>query len=282
MGVYRRGRIWYIRYEQDKQVKRESTRQESKSLAEKILRKRRTDVAEGRSLETADTILMTFNELADWYWHQHGRFKKSHGVQGMVDRLKSHFGSRHLMAITPESVDSYRRLRRENGGVTERTVNRDLQELKGMFNKVIRYKRWRGLLENPVSYLELAKERNERVRFLDRGEITRLLANCGLHLRPIVFVALHTGMRRGEIFNLRWSAVDFARNTIRVEESKNGEGRHIPMSTDLRSVLQCMPSRPIAGLVFPSPVSDVGSLDGQRRLVHTCVSYNKYEINREG
>ena len=41
----------------------------------------------------------------------------------------------------------------------------------------------------------------------------------------IVLFALHTGMRRGEIFNLRWFDVDLTRETVHVRQSKNGKAR---------------------------------------------------------
>jgi len=50
------------------------------------------------------------------------------------------------------------------------------------------------------------------------------------HLKPILIVALDTGMRRGVILNLEWDQVDFDLKTITVRHSKNKEFRKIPMS----------------------------------------------------
>ena len=262
MGVYRRGKIWYVRYKRNGQVIRESTNQESRKLAESILRKRQTEVAEGRHLEKAEAITMTVAELCRWHWEQHGRHKKSNGVKGVVQRLETFFGETLVTAVTPERVEQFRHHRLYHGKVSDRTVNRDLQELKAMFNRVIRYKRWHGVVDNPAAYLSLAKERNERARFLDKDEIQRLVEVAAPHLRPIIIMALHTGMRRGEIFGLRWESVDFERGVIRIEESKNGEGRYVPISGELRAILKDLPSRRAGGLVFPSPAT--GS-DGEER-----------------
>ena len=59
---------------------------------------------------------------------------------------------------------------------------------------------------------------SERVRYLMPEEETRLFEqfdNCEW-LKPIVLIALHTGMRRGEICNLQWFDLNFDRGLIHV------------------------------------------------------------------
>jgi integrase len=148
--------------------------------------------------------------------------------------------------------------------VTERTANRDLQELKTMFNKIITDKRWRTVLENPVCYVKLSKERNERVRYLEPIQITALLAKAPPHLKPILVTALHTGMRRGELLRLRWEDVNFRENLLHVNESKNGEGHYLPVSDELRHILLELPSRFEGGLVFPSTMPKRKNRDGEQ------------------
>ena len=59
-------------------------------------------------------------------------------------------------------------------------------------------------------------------------------------------------MRRGEILNLQWTDIDFKNDNVHVRESKNGEGRYVPMSSELRLTLQSSSSRFGGGYVFPS------------------------------
>ena len=80
-------------------------------------------------------------------------------------------------------------------------------------------------------------------RHLEKDEIARLLAHAGPHLRPILITALHTGMRRGEISNLQWRDIELKQRTLYVRESKNGEGRRLPISDELRATLMNLPSR---------------------------------------
>ena len=92
---------------------------------------------------------------------------------------------------------------------------------------------------NLVRGVKLLKENNVRVRVLTGAEEKRLLAVLPLHYRSLVIVALHTGMRRGELASLRWQDVDFHTRTLVVRQSKSGEGRRVPMDRVVVATLRC-------------------------------------------
>ena len=71
------------------------------------------------------------------------------------------------------------------------------------------------------------------------------------YLKPIVICALQTGMRRGEIFNLKWENIDFELGYIELLKTKTGKARKIPISTSLREVLENI--KPISEYVFINP-----------------------------
>lgn len=58
-------------------------------------------------------------------------------------------------------------------------------------------------------------------------------------------VALHTGLRRGDVTNLRWSAVSFKEGFVRVTVEKTGREATVPMSATLRRVLGDRRARPV-------------------------------------
>jgi integrase len=60
------------------------------------------------------------------------------------------------------------------------------------------------------------------------------------HLTPIVLLALNTGLRRGELFGLRWSeiAVGRAMLTVRGEGAKNAQTRHVPLNTEAVDIVR--------------------------------------------
>jgi len=53
------------------------------------------------------------------------------------------------------------------------------------------------------------------------------------HLRPIVITGLYTAMRRAEILSLKWGQVDLGKRAIRVERTKSGKPRIIPINSIL-------------------------------------------------
>ncbi len=66
----------------------------------------------------------------------------------------------------------------------------------------------------------------------------------------IMRLALFTGMRRGELFRLRWNHVDFRNGIITLVDTKSGRDRRIPMNDAARDLLQRLPRT--SELVFPS------------------------------
>jgi integrase len=117
----------------------------------------------------------------------------------------------------------------------QEAVNRELALLKHMYTKAVE---WGRVKESPARKVKLLKGEVRRVRFLLPEEIQKLLSNCADHLRPIVTVALHTGMRKGELLNLSWNQLNFEQGIITLEDTKNHERRDIPMNETVKNVLQ--------------------------------------------
>ena len=68
---------------------------------------------------------------------------------------------------------------------------------------------------------EPLEENNERVRYLTDDEEDQLLDALHESVRPLIKVAIHTGMRRGELLNLTWDNVDLNVGVIFVRTSKS-------------------------------------------------------------
>jgi len=104
-------------------------------------------------------------------------------------------------------IEKYKKERRESeleNGKTRKpsTINRELQILSKIFSLAIRY----GVTDkNPCAEVSLLPDNNKRVRYLFDEEEQRLLSvltGARGHLLPLVILAIGTGMRRGDLFNL--------------------------------------------------------------------------------
>jgi len=105
---------------------------------------------------------------------------------------------------------------------------------KAAFNRAIRQGR---LTYNPVRAVKLYQENNARNRCLSAEEEGRLMENLPPHLRPLVTMALHTGMRRGELQALKWQDVDFETGALRIRLDKAGDGRWVALNSVARHAL---------------------------------------------
>lgn len=171
----------------------------------------------------------TFMELAIKYEKSVFRETRSYQcVQGYLNGLKKFFGPYALAEITPALIDEFKQ-RRKAAGVKPATINRQLNIFRRMFN--IARKRWMWIKEIPVIEME-AKADQKRVRHLSFDEYHKLLVCCEVWLKPIVAVAAWTGLRQGNILNLKKEQVKLFERTITLEgkETKNGENLIIPIA----------------------------------------------------
>lgn len=218
-------------------------------MAEAALQKRKVEIAEGKHLDIKRNLKVKFEELCELYLKQHAipQIKKSWYKDSLTIKiLKRWFGGKYLHEITPLLVNQFKVERSQK--VSPATTNRGLACLKCMFNKAREWGKFN--LENPVSKVKLFKENNQRLRFLEKEEIITLLSHCCEHLRPIVLVALNTGMRKSEILGLKWHDIDIKRNIIYLNDTKNGERREIPMNEAVQKAVIGVFKNPESQYVF--------------------------------
>lgn len=204
--------------------------------------------------------------------------RKSYGSQRTEGRSAKHLiaalGKYSLAAITPDLVAAYRDRRlastseQRGTALSSNTVRLELALLSHLFNTAIR--EWGlGLTYNPVANIKKPSPGEGRNRRLSPAEEKRLLTACDSHSNPmlgwLVRIALATGMRAGEITSLRCHQVDLSRRVVRLEQTKNGSARTVPLSREAVVVFQAAlenPVRPIdCDLVF---FGEPGR-DGRRR-----------------
>jgi integrase len=222
-----------------------------------------TEVAlrERRYFKATLTARHTVSDLIDRYLREVLPQKPgSHKQRAQFLWWKEKLGHALLADLTPSLLAEWRD--RLAAGETPRgkpaapaTQVRYLAALGHALNVAVR--EWEWLDENPVRKVRRPSEPRGRVRFLSEEERTALLRECRLSrnpcLYPLVVLALATGARRGELLGLRWSDIDLERGVARLEHTKNGDRRALPLTGHVLSLLRELHSarRGDTSLVFP-------------------------------
>ena len=161
--------------------------------------------------------------------------------------LKKKFGAYSLAAITPDLVAEYRD-ERLAAGKSASTVRLELALLSHLFTIAI--KEWRvGLFYNPVGNIRKPTPAPGRDRRLGADEEKVLIQACDRHSNPmlgwIVRIALHTGMRAGEIKSLTRRQVNLEKRTAHLTETKNGSARTVPLTREAVAVFRLALANPV-------------------------------------
>lgn len=119
--------------------------------------------------------------------------------------------------------------------ISPATVNRTMAALSTVLGSA---RKW-GWIET-VPYIRHLEEPKKRVTFLDREELTRLIAELPQNLAEIASFAVLTGLRENNILGLQWRDVDMARGLcwVHADEAKGNKTISVPLSPDAVSVLQ--------------------------------------------
>jgi integrase len=234
-SVYKRKNKYWIAYYSDGRLVREPVSFD-RETAEKVLKTRQADVIRRRfRLPKAEKL--SFEEMGKRYleWSKANKKSWDRDIYS-VKNLMNFFGDFRLSQITPFLIEQYKEERKNTVRISKAKkkemkysnayINRDLALLKHLFSLAIK---WGFADYNPVKEVKFLKE-DLREKILSLDEIQRIMEEANMELKPIIITALTTGMRLGEILTLKWSQVNFQAGFIKIEHSKNGKMRKIPMS----------------------------------------------------
>jgi len=208
----------------------------TKTQASRTLDKVRSKVLSGEYELEGRATNPKIDAFAETYLSRR-RHLRSHVRDALsVRTLLKVFSGNVLSQITPPAIEDYIAKRRSEG-LSNATINRELACLKRMYNLAIK---WGDAKRNPVVDVDFLKEPPGRTRFLTEEEASMLLMNCSEHVRPIVYVALKTGMRLQEILGLTWNRV-YIETVIdpylEIEMTKNNKKRFVPLDDDTAEFL---------------------------------------------
>lgn len=282
-------KIWYARiqfFEDDGKRKQVHRKPEYNSESSARSKAREMLAELDQNPKSFDASEMTFNDLADFYqatyliepeyrdWKKVAGLRSKYDCENRLKVLREFFGRKKLRTITHGDLQRYRTYRlktpivvgRNTKGTDKKgkprerprsiaTVHRELSQMRRILNVAVANS-W--IIRNPFQqgdFLIKPGEETPRERIISREEEQRLLAACHgerQHLKAILICALDTGMRRGEIFSLVWSDIDFESGliTIRAFNTKTMRERRIGMTERLTAELESLSGYQNGDLVF--------------------------------
>jgi site-specific recombinase XerD len=253
---------WWIRYN-DSNGRYRREKAGSKSVAIKLVDKRRTEALQGKKLpEKLRRATVTFADISRDALAYSKAHKRTYGDDlARMERILGWFRDRSADSITPQEIERHFVQCIEDEKWAPSTVNHYRSLLSLTYRLAIRDGK---ATSNPARATRHRREDNSRVRYLTPEEETKLRAEIEArwagHI-PELDLALHTGLRLSEMYGLDWQDVDLARCLILIRRGKNGESRYARLNsvalkalTELRkrgdgtgAVIRNLEGEPLAG-----------------------------------
>jgi integrase len=233
--IYRRGRVWWIKWSTDGKRRRESSKSERDADAIKLLRRRIDEAARDRRRDPVAENRVTMTQLFDALeadYTANGR-RSSATLVFRLAPLRDAFGQDKARAVTAARIARYAKDRRD-AGREPATVNRELAALRRAFTITVEQERL-----SVAPRVKLFAEHNARQGFLERVDFDAVVWRLPGYLQDFARFAYGSGWRKGEVATLEWPAIDKdnARATLRREHSKNGEPRVLPLVGELAQII---------------------------------------------
>jgi integrase len=225
----------------------------TKSFARHMYQTRRTQVKEKRFCLAVERdkrrreTLARFDQAAERYleWAAQHRPRSLSMRRSAIVHLRDAFSDTPLARIRKADVERYIQARLDEGAAPA-TINRERTTLSQIFAKAGDW----GLCDtNPVQGSTHLQENNEAPRPISADEESRLMAVLPAHMKPIVTLALHTGLRLGELRWQRWSDINLVDADLVVTRPKSGRREVLPLNDTAYSVLASLPQT--HDVVFP-------------------------------
>ena len=169
--------------------------------------------------------------------------RSSRSEQSRIKTLLAHpMAQVAVTRVTPDMVASYRDRRLQV--VSGDAVRRELSILRHCFE--VARKEWgTPLPTNPVHGITLPEPSRARDQRLEAEAGQKLHAAIGSahawYLRPLMELAIETGMRRGELLSLQWRHVSLERRTAHLPITKNGHARTVALTPKAIEILKALP-----------------------------------------
>jgi integrase len=262
IGTGKKERIYYIMYRKNgKQIQEKAGRQYQDDMTPARAAQVRTNRIQGKELSNkeqreaekaknkAEVNRWTISRLWEEYKTNNPKLK---GIVKDNNRFKNHikpkFGRKEPKDIIPLDVD---RLRIQ---LSKKKAPGTVKNVLELLRRIVNFGVKKQLCPRLGFIIEMPRVNNEKTEDLTPDELTKLLKaiekDSNTMAANMMKMALFTGMRRGEMFKLKWKDVDFNRDFIIIRDPKGGPDQKIPLNDATKELLESHP-RTKSPYVFP-------------------------------
>lgn len=256
-------KVFYIRYRKDGKLVEEKAGRQSKDdmtaarashmRAERIMghvptnQEKRDKEEETRKAESGK---WTIGRLWEEYKEQNTLKGLAQDESRYKNHIKPHFANKEPSELVPLDIDRLRlKLLKKK---KPQTVKNALALLRRLINFGVK----KGLCKAPGFTIQMpAKINNLKTEDLSDDEMKRFLTaldqDPDIQVTNLMRIVLCTGMRRGELFRLKWEHIDFDRGFIHIVDPKGGPDQFIPLNESARQIFKNHPVTKDSPFVFP-------------------------------
>jgi integrase len=232
---------YYIRYKLEKKQRMEfvgTSFDEARAAEGKRLGQKK----EGRIFDMLPDAKLTFAEIAEWYLNLSTvqQLVSLPRIKIALNNFNAVFGQRIAGSILPVDLEEFQKQRTKDG-LAPATIDVELNIVRGMISKAFDNDKLDGRTIKSFRRVKNLSRRGEnaRNRTVTVEEYLRLLDTAPQHFKPMLIIAMNTGMRPGELRRLSWEHVDRKAGFIRLPAAFTKERREklIPINHHVKTAL---------------------------------------------
>lgn len=243
--LYQRGETWYAYISfttpDGQHIKaRKSLCTTVREEAEQLVN---LEIAQYLSENPNEQPRITLDDAFTRYYNEKGQYlvNPKYILKGLMT-IKDCLPITYLDELNQTVIQDFIQKRREH--LKNASINRELAKLSVI--RTMAEENWNKKVNRckPLKYK--LNEPAENIKYLPNWSVAqKIIDKAPAHLKPIIYTALYTGLRKGNILNLKWENIDFINNQITVNvKDKNVSGGHtltLPMIKSLRDILEKQP-----------------------------------------